>query len=217
MQGHAMKKKTSVHDTRDRLIDAAGEMFAEKGFKETTVRDICEKARANVAAVNYHFGDKESLYNEVIRRVIENVWDKFLIEDVIRASDPAEERLYKFVHTFLMRRFEPDRPEWQNILLYQEMMEPRSSVVSAMNEERLKNQETLGEIIMALVGRPLDPVQAMLTAFSVIGQCLFYIMLHSPHSPASEEEKVPMDIEMIETTAKHITEFSIAGINRLKN
>src|SRR6185503_19926338 len=54
--------------TRRRLIDAAGEMFAELGFHHTTVRQICQRAGANIAAVNYHFKDKTGLYSEVVRQ-----------------------------------------------------------------------------------------------------------------------------------------------------
>ena len=54
-------------ETRNRLLNAAGEVFAEKGFKSATVRAICDRAGANIAAVNYHFGDKEHLYSEVLR------------------------------------------------------------------------------------------------------------------------------------------------------
>src|SRR5215467_15800121 len=54
--------------TRARLIDAAGEMFAELGFHHTTVRQISKRAGANIAAVNYHFGDKTGLYTEVVRQ-----------------------------------------------------------------------------------------------------------------------------------------------------
>ncbi len=49
----------TTHETRQRLIEAVGEVFAERGFRAATVRDICQRAQANVAAVNYYFGDKE--------------------------------------------------------------------------------------------------------------------------------------------------------------
>ncbi|MGA9754367.1 MAG: TetR family transcriptional regulator, partial [Desulfobaccales bacterium] len=54
------------NETRQRLLEAAGEVFAKKGFRNTTIREICRRARANLAAVNYHFGDKERLYLAVL-------------------------------------------------------------------------------------------------------------------------------------------------------
>ena len=52
--------------TKARLLDAAGQEFAEKGFEGATVRAICDRARVNLAAVNYHFGDKEMLYEQAV-------------------------------------------------------------------------------------------------------------------------------------------------------
>src|SRR5437016_3170156 len=57
-------------DTRARLIEAAGAVFAEQGYRAATVRDICARAGANVAAINYHFRDKMGLYVEVVRTSI---------------------------------------------------------------------------------------------------------------------------------------------------
>ena len=54
-------------ETRRQLLEAAGAVFAEVGFRNATVREICRHAGANIAAVNYHFGDKETLYAEVLR------------------------------------------------------------------------------------------------------------------------------------------------------
>ena len=56
-------------DTRQRLLQAAGQLFAEKGYEGASVRDICKKAQANFAAVNYHFHDKERLYIEAVKSV----------------------------------------------------------------------------------------------------------------------------------------------------
>ena len=56
----------SQDDTKTRLLEAAGEEFAEKGFEGATIRSIIERAKANIAAVNYHFGDKERLYIQAV-------------------------------------------------------------------------------------------------------------------------------------------------------
>jgi AcrR family transcriptional regulator len=60
-------------ETRERVLRAAAQLFADRGFKKVTVRDICRGARANVAAVNYHFGGKGGLYREVLQLAIETM------------------------------------------------------------------------------------------------------------------------------------------------
>src|SRR4030081_661639 len=60
-------------ETRARLLRPAARLFADLGFKRVTVRDICRAARANVAAVNYHFGDKLGLYREVMQSAIDGM------------------------------------------------------------------------------------------------------------------------------------------------
>src|SRR6516164_2523355 len=57
----------SADEPRQRLLEAAGEIFAAKGFEGATVRDICKRAGANIAAVNYYFRDKERLYIEAVK------------------------------------------------------------------------------------------------------------------------------------------------------
>ncbi|MGC9194135.1 MAG: TetR/AcrR family transcriptional regulator [Syntrophobacteraceae bacterium] len=59
---HNTKK---VEDTKARLIKAAGEVFAQHGYRASTVRQICQRARTNVGSVNYHFRDKKGLYKAI--------------------------------------------------------------------------------------------------------------------------------------------------------
>jgi AcrR family transcriptional regulator len=71
------RQDDEVSKTEQRLLEAAGEIFAEFGYRAATVRQICEKAGANIAAVNYHFGDKEKLYLAVLRSVPEAYLEKY--------------------------------------------------------------------------------------------------------------------------------------------
>ena len=60
---------TTVHfSTKDRILGAAEELFAQYGFAGTSLRQVTSRADVNIAAVNYHFGSKENLVNEVFRR-----------------------------------------------------------------------------------------------------------------------------------------------------
>lgn len=58
----------SQTDTRDKLLDAGESLFAQRGFDAASIRDITSTAKANLASINYHFGDKQGLLREVIMR-----------------------------------------------------------------------------------------------------------------------------------------------------
>ena len=95
-------------ETRQRLIEAAGEVFAEAGYQAATVRDICARAGANVAAVNYHFGDKLGLYIEVLKSAAEEN-ERPILDQAMNASTP-EEALRLFLHGMIRLTNEVGRP-----------------------------------------------------------------------------------------------------------
>ncbi len=100
-----------VVGTRDRIVAAATELFAQNGYRGASVRDICDRARANSGAVSYHFGGKRQLYRTVLRRAVEAAADtvaratagqqalggraRLAMQELLRAlqSDPALVRL----------------------------------------------------------------------------------------------------------------------------
>src|SRR6476659_9682704 len=90
-------------ETRERLIDVSARLFAERGFSKVTVREICQRAHANVAAVNYHFGGKTGLYDEVVGAAIRTM--QKTTEEIRDAGETkkADEQLAIFVRIFLSR------------------------------------------------------------------------------------------------------------------
>lgn len=72
---------TTKDPVRQRLLTAARELFAQRGYEGTSVRDITARAKANLAAITYHFGSKEALFHEVLRGLAEP-----LVEAVTRAA-----------------------------------------------------------------------------------------------------------------------------------
>src|SRR5690242_13872125 len=78
--------------TREHLLEAAGQVFAEKGFERSTAKEICERARTNTAAVNYHFGGIEALYAAVLEEAQNRIFSVQAIGKAIEGkADPGEQ------------------------------------------------------------------------------------------------------------------------------
>ena len=76
--------------TKDRILHAAEELFAAQGFATTSLRQVTSRADVNIAAVNYHFGSKENLVNEVFRRRMDEMSRERL--DALRKATEAQPR-----------------------------------------------------------------------------------------------------------------------------
>src|SRR5262245_54607202 len=89
-------------DTQQRLLQTAGEIFAEKGFEGTTVREICQRAEVNIAAVNYYFRDKGRLYIEAVKQACREDNERLPLPEWPKGV-PAETRLREFIRTVARR------------------------------------------------------------------------------------------------------------------
>lgn len=71
---------TKTESTKSRILDAAEQLFAERGFAETSLRTITTRARVNLASVNYHFGSKKSLIQAVFDRFLQDFTQELSLE-----------------------------------------------------------------------------------------------------------------------------------------
>jgi len=197
-------------ETRRKLLNAAGEVFAEKGFASATVRDICTRAGANIAAVNYHFGDKTRLYSAVFEDSRCTANEQFAVGDL--ASLSPEERLRAFVRQFLRRLLDPGRPSWHGKLMAREMSEP-TGVLNAFIEDDIRPRVAMvQEIIIELVGE-LPPRVVAKCAVSVVGQMLHY---HFARPVLKRVSPIYASLDQnIEELVDHVTRFSIGGIRAI--
>jgi len=200
--------KPASEDTSQRLLQAAGEVFAEYGFRAATVREICERAGANVAAVNYHFRDKETLYGEVIRYASRRVAETYPFDPDPKGATP-ELRLRALVRTYLMRFFDQNLA-WYGKLICRELAEPTSFFEQIVESDVRHYAEQLTETVREFVGDGISDEQLRMCSNSVAGQCLLY-----PYTRLILARLYPDDVmtaDFIDRLIEHITQFSIAGL-----
>jgi AcrR family transcriptional regulator len=197
-------------ETRRRLLDAAGEVFAEKGFANATVREICRKAGANIAAVNYHFGDKEKLYAAVFADSHPKAKELFNPADM--AGLPAEERLRVFVRNFMKHLLDPGRPSCHGRLMAREMTEPTGVLEAFVENEVRPRVAMLQDIIRDLTGN-LPPRVIAKCSMSVVGQMLHY---HHARPVIKRISPIYADLDQhVEELVDQITRFSLGGIRAM--
>jgi len=167
---------------RERILDAAGPVFAEHGYDAATIRELCSRAGVNVAAISYYFGDKAGLYRAVIRRMVEARDRQYpLMPEGRDASRSPEELLERFVERLVERMLacermlSGDRDAWQSRLVMREMQAPTAIGSEDLIALAFRPQYHALQSLL----RPLMPATATSTelhrlACSVFGQVFWY-------------------------------------------
>ena len=196
-----------VHDqTKVRLLEAAGEEFAEKGFEGATVRAICDRAGANLAAVNYHFGDKEQLYEQAVLHA--HRFGPGMPRETAGIELPAE-ALREFVATFFRHVVALKSPTWHQTLMLREMVNPTRASEALVRESIRPRFEMLTGILRQLCpGADDRRIHAL--AFSVVGQCLHHKLARTVSEHLVGIEALGrLDIDYL---IDHVTRFTLAAL-----
>jgi AcrR family transcriptional regulator len=210
VQQHHLSQTELGAQTRERLLDAAERLFAEKGFAATSVRDITAAAASNIAAVNYHFGGKYNLYNEVFRRRMAAMREQRIagIRQARAQGGSLEAVLHAFATAFLRPLVDRGSGRLLVELISREMLDPQLPRELFLAEVVGPIQEVLAEAIMA-VTPGLGPGPARLCVISIVGQLLQIAhRLQRGELAAAWGAELPLLPEMVD----QIVRFSTAGV-----
>jgi AcrR family transcriptional regulator len=193
--------------TQQRLLDAAEQVFAEKGFKAASIREICKRAGANIAAVNYYFGDKERLYIETVKYAHRACTQGMPFPEWPTGTPPVE-KLQEFIRVMVARMLEPQSVE-STQLMAREMAQPTAACVEVVREYIQPIAIRLMGILAELL--PEAPLrQQVLTAFSIVSQCLFYRHHRAVASLlVGEEAFAQFDVNQV---SNHIYKFTLGAL-----
>ena len=199
-------------ETRERLLRAAERLFAESGFKDVTVRDICRAARANVAAVNYHFGGKLGLYRQVLRSAGEKMRETNDAARQAGEGQTPEEQLRRYLTLFLGRMLAAGNDNTVYRLVTREVNDPTPALDDLIEQGLKPRVDFVAGLVGAIMGCPPTDRRVIRSVASIQTQLLAYLpnpvwermgLLPKP-TPAHAQE-----------IARHIADFSIAGIRAL--
>jgi len=206
-------QKDLLSDTKKRIIETAGNVFAEVGFEKATVRDICNQAGVNIAAINYHFGDKKGLYLAVLKYGKDVAFKEHPLDEVLDKSLSAEERLKVFLSWYIGRVRECHEGEfpWIRKLIAHELLRPTEGLDMVAEEGIRPIFKNLSAIVRELLGKGATEDTVNLCCASVIGQALLFYYAQ----PMIKRIFTGHDYTDTKMIADHIARFSLSAIKKI--
>jgi len=205
-------------ETRRHLLDAACEVFGMKGFREATIAEICRRAKANTAAVNYHFGSKEALYVESWGFAFQESSEAYPPDGGVPPDAPAEERLRGFILSIMRRIIDPESHDLD--IVYKEMANPTGLLTDIIQETRESFLKGVTAVIRELLGQEAAEQQVWLCLMSIHAQC-FGPLMHMRRYKMAPAEALPPPLdsttEDVQALADHVIRFSLAGIRGVQD
>jgi AcrR family transcriptional regulator len=207
-------RSTDLDATRDRLLEAAVSVFADNGFRAATVREICAKAKVNIAAVNYHFGDKLGLYSEVLKRAA-GIDEQLKIREAMADCASPIDALRVFVRGMLEKICGDQGPDPGIKIMMQELANPTPALSSVVDLMIRPQYEQLCDLVARIVGGRCNDTKTRLCVHSLIGQVTHYAQSRAILMRVWPELRLTP--EMRAAVADHVLQFTLGGLTTTKS
>lgn len=205
-------KSAGDQETRARLLATAERLFADRGFKKVTVREICRAARANVAAVNYHFGDKLGLYREVLQSAVEVMRSTSEAAREAGEGQPPDEQLRRYIEIYVHRLLATGTHAWLHRLMTREINDPTPALDTIVEQGVRPRVDYLAGLVAEIIGCERGDPRVLRCVASIQAQSIAYLPNPIAARLGLAFKPTPAHIDAV---ARHIADFSIAGIQAI--
>lgn len=197
--------------TRAELLEAAGHVFAEKGFDRATGREICERASANIAAINYYFGGMDGLHAAVLEEANRRVLPVETVAAVIAGRTSARAKLQAIIELGIERLLGPISSSWVLGVMGREILAPSSALEHLYQTQGLPKIRIIKSIVGELMGLPPEDPAVARGCISVMAPML---MLFIADHRALKRLFPALGLAPADgnALARHLCQFATAGL-----
>jgi AcrR family transcriptional regulator len=194
------------------LLEVAGQVFAEKGVDRATSKEICARAGANVAAINYHFGGFDKLYAAVLCEAHRRLASVEMLRDAVvhAAGAGAEAKLRAVIRLIVESLTGPLSATWVVRVLGRELMAPSAALEVLREREIGPKSLVIREIVASLTGLPQDHPTVARGCISVIAPCFMLLLLDRRALKRIFPALAPEDAAGM---TEHLVKFALAGLS----
>lgn len=205
-------------NAKQKILEAAMDVFGEQGFRSATVREICKKAGVNIALVNYHFKSKKLLYFELFNAISTDIDGRYPLEKFVKPDMTKEEKLKGLIIMLVSRFLGPDglsSSKSRLKLVNREMLEP-TDVMEETILQKMAEFKTAGkEVFSDFLGEDISDETTNMLMISIVGQCA-YPMFSTELLRKAGLITLPMN-EFCKLLAGHVYEFSLKALENMRS
>lgn len=208
-----MKERRRGEDTKERILEEACKVFAEMGYRDATHAEICRRANANAAAVNYYFSSKDKLYRAAFKHLDQKAERLYPLDGGLPDSAPARERLRAFVRAHLGRVFDPEHLGDQHRIRMKEMFDSTGLLDEVLARKLAHHRGIAHAILRDLLGPDATQHEVEWCEMSVVAQCFIAAPVPDGRGPRGIFGLSAKDLDQL---TEHIVGFSLAGIEAIR-
>ncbi len=162
--------------TRAHILQTAGQLFAERGYTDTTSKMICAEAQINIAAVNYHFGSHGDLYMAVLREVHAHLLNLDYLTAIANSPVSPRDKLGCLIEGLVTDLI--DHHSWHTRLWARELLSPSPYAVAIVQDEALPKFGIIKRIISDMTGLPVDSPPLLRCLLCVMSPCMMLLIVN---------------------------------------
>ncbi len=198
--------------TRDRIVKAAVQFFAERGYEGASVRAIVARARVNQAAINYHFASKAGLYRAVLHAAFEAFTkDESLDAEALKAL-PREEALRRFVRRQLHPLTARDEVSRYLQIFNWESLRPTPVFKAFLKEEAAPFLTLAIDLVRRFLPPSASAQKSLIAAIWLLGQCSVFVRNREQLATLGSPLRMPVDDAFVDELADTIGAWAIGGL-----
>jgi len=194
--------------TRQQLLEVAGRVFAERGYVNATSKEVCERAGANIAAVNYHFDGKDGLYAAVLEEAHARLVSIDLVAEITQSAATAADKLRLLLRKIMGEVAKRDEGAWELRVLSRELMAPTPLMDKMMKNQVLPKSKLVSGMIGDILGVPPTHPAVSRSTVSIVGPCLFMLIV----SPDWQKKIFPALLVDTDELVDHMVAFALGGL-----
>ena len=196
--------------TKTRILEAAGELFAETGYAETSNKDIAARAQVDLASINYHFGNRSGLYQAVLAAAHGQLLGMADLQQLVGSESPPESKLRVLIEQLVAQAMQEPQA-WQLRVLAREVLAPSSHLQVLFQDEALPKMLLVKRLLSEITGIPAEDPAVTRCLMNVITPCLM-LLVGGRTFPGPLKEVFQMPPQMV---ADHLFHFAMGGLGAI--